>query len=154
MRDIIIKILSEEKRKNFMLSSNDRNYLLSAYEDMGYEYEWAQEDLDELVRFINRLPKRVKLYRVILVDEEGQIDREKPGSHYSMDKENLLGSHMLDSVKSSSLGNEAYLITVKADKGSIDIMETLHNNILYPHEKEITLYDKGKGAEIIDIEKL
>jgi len=33
-------------------------------------------------------------------------------------------------------------------------MDTLNNNILYPHEKEITLKDKGRGAQYLDIEKI
>lgn len=137
-----------------MLSSDGRNYLLSAYEDMGFDYEWAQEDLDDWVDYINRLPEQLKLYRVIIVNDEGDIDRVQPGSHYSMNKENLIRSHMLDSIKGSSLGGDPYLLTVKASKDNVDVMETLHNNILYPHEEEVTLFDKGEGTEIIDIKKL
>jgi len=36
----------------------------------------------------------------------------------------------------------------------VNVMETLSNNILYPHEEEITLKNKGMGVEIINIEEL
>ena len=49
---------------------------------------------------------------------------------------------------------ETVLVTVRADKKQIDIVETLSNNILYPNEMEITLKDKGTGVTIIDIEKI
>ena len=32
----------------------------------------------------------------------------------------------------------------------IDVMETLSNNILYPHEEEITLKNYGIGAVVLD----
>jgi len=49
------------------------------------------------------------------------------------------------------MGENALLLTVKIKKDQIDIFNTLHNNILYPHEQEITLKDKGKGSQLIDL---
>jgi hypothetical protein len=45
-------------------------------------------------------------------------------------------------------------LTVEVDKTKMDVLQTLSNNILYPHEEEITLKNKGKGAQIINIEEL
>jgi hypothetical protein len=43
---------------------------------------------------------------------------------------------------------------VSAEKLMVDVMETLSNNILYPHEEEITLKNKGVGVKIINVEEL
>jgi hypothetical protein len=45
-------------------------------------------------------------------------------------------------------------MTVRANKELIDVNSTIHNNILYPNENEVTLKNRGKGVEILSIKKL
>jgi hypothetical protein len=45
-------------------------------------------------------------------------------------------------------------MVVSADKKLIDINSTIHNNILYPNENEVTLKNRGKGVEILSIKKV
>jgi hypothetical protein len=52
------------------------------------------------------------------------------------------------------VGDNSYIITVLAPKSLIDIKETVFNNVLYPHENEVTLKNKGKGVEIVSIKKI
>ena len=52
------------------------------------------------------------------------------------------------------IGGDPVLLTVKIKKDQIDIFNTLHNNIMYPHEQEITLKNKGKGSELIDVSQI
>ena len=76
------------------------------------------------------------------------------GSHYSQDRTDLINNHYDRGSIYGDMGEHAYLITVKVPKSEVDVMETLNNNILYPHEKEITLKDKGRGAQYLDVEKI
>ena len=54
----------------------------------------------------------------------------------------------------TGLGEKYYLITAKIPKNDIDLEETIKNNILYPHENEITVKNKGKNVKIVKIEEI
>lgn len=92
------------------------------------------------------LPEVVTLYRILYFDNEDDIknmNTAEPGSHYSMDRENLIKSR-------SFMPNKFYyILKVQAPKKLIDVEETIRINREYPMEKEITLKNKGKGAKII-----
>jgi hypothetical protein len=90
------------------------------------------------------------LYRFVFADSEDEIDTQYPGSHYSMNKQNLVDSHY-QSLRDSSYGDNPFLIKVKAQKQMIDFYESIKNNILYPNEEEITLKNKGFGVDVIEI---
>ena len=123
---------------------------MSLLKTMDITGEDAKSELEDIVSYVKDLPEELKLYRILSVDSKDDINQEELGSHYSTDRKNLLSSH--DYVTGS--GDEYYLVTVKAKKSMVDVMETLENNILYPNEKEITLKKKGKGVEIISIKKI
>lgn len=130
-------------------------HLLSLYEDMGIDFETAKQELKDLISFMNSLPDQILLYRILHLENENVLDTKELGSHYSYDKKNLLRSHYLRGpISFLNDEGETVLVTVRADKKQIDIVETLSNNILYPNEMEITLKDKGTGVTIIDIEKI
>jgi hypothetical protein len=128
----------------------NKKRLISLLKTMDITGEDAKSELENIVSYVKELPEELKLYRILSVDSKDDINQEELGSHYSTDKKNLLSSH--DYVTGS--GEEYYLVTVKAKKSMVDVMETLENNILYPNEKEITLKNKGKGVEIISTKKI
>ena len=128
----------------------NKKRLISLLKTMDITGEDAKSELEDIVSYVKELPEELKLYRRLSVDSKEDINKEELGSHYSTDKKNLLSSH--DYVTGS--GEEYYLVTVKAKKSMVDVMETLENNILYPNEKEITLKNKGKGVEIISTKKI
>lgn len=128
----------------------NKKRLMSLLKTMDITGEDAKSELEDIVSYVKELPEELKLYRILSVDSKDDINKEELGSHYSTDRKNLLSSH--DYVTGS--GEEYYLVTVKAKKSMVDVMETLENNILYPNEKEITLKNKGKGIEIISTKKI
>jgi hypothetical protein len=128
----------------------NKKRLMSLLKTMDITGEDAKSELEDIVSYVKELPEELKLYRILSVDSKEDINKEELGSHYSTDRKNLLSSH--DYVTGS--GEEYYLVTVKAKKSMVDVMETLENNILYPNEKEITLKNKGKGVEIISTKKI
>jgi len=128
----------------------NKKRLMSLLKTMDITGEDAKSELEDIVSYVKELPEELKLYRILSVDSKDDINKEELGSHYSTDRKNLLSSH--DYVTGS--GEEYYLVTVKAKKSMVDVMETLENNILYPNEKEITLKNKGNGVEIISTKKI
>jgi len=145
----------DERAREQYLSDDEHKSLLQSFEYMDMSSEMATEELGNLIRWVKDLPEELYLYRVLYLDDEDQINYDELGSHYSQDRTDLINNHYdRGSIYGHSQGEDAYLITVKAPKSEIDVMETLNNNILYPHEKEITLKDKGRGAQYLDIVKI
>lgn len=117
---------------------------------MGFDTEDAEKELEHLVDWYSGLPQKLRLYRIVQVDNKEDIDLKKPGSHYSTKKKDLISNHSF----AVGYGEEKYLLTIVADKSQIDIDETFSNRINYPNESEITLKNKGLGSEIVSIKKL
>ena len=144
-----------DNSKKYKLSKTEINDLLLDYENMGYDEESAKDDLIDLVSYLNSLPKTLRLYRIICSDDMVNINKEYVGSHYSLNKNNLVKNHYgRGSIQGSCMGNKVFLVTVDVDKTNMDVLETLSNNILFPHEEEITLTNKGLGSKIINLEEL
>lgn len=117
---------------------------------MGFDTEDAEKELEHLVDWYSGLPQKLRLYRIVQVDNKEDIDLKKPGSHYSTKKKDLISNHSF----AVGYGEEKYLLTIVADKSQIDVDETFSNRINYPNESEITLKNKGLGSEIVSIKKL
>ena len=117
---------------------------------MGFDTDDAEKELEHLVDWYSGLPQKLKLYRIVQVDNKEDIDLKKPGSHYSTEKKDLISNHSF----AVGYGEEKYLVSIFADKSQIDIDETFSNRINYPNESEITLKNKGLGSEIVSIKKL
>ena len=135
---------------NILKESINKKLMLNSLQDMGYNYEEAQFELQSLVSYVENLPNPVKLYRIVIVDDKTNINTTYPGSHYSTSQKDLLDSHSF----LTGYDDKYFLMVVSADKKLIDVNSTIHNNILYPNENEVTLKNKGKGVEILRIEKI
>ena len=136
------------------LSNDDHKSLLKSFEVMDTPEEIASEELGNMIKWVKTLPEELFLYRVLYLDDVNDINYDELGSHYSQDRTDLINNHYDRGSIYGDMGEHAYLITVKVPKSEVDVMDTLNNNILYPHEKEITLKDKGRGAQYLDIEKI
>ena len=148
-------IESIDRNKKYEITKEDLKKLLYHYTvDMGYDKESAIEDLKDLIRWFNSLPNKIKLYRLLYLNDENEINYDELGSHYSNNKRDLIDNHYNRGSIYGGMGEEAFLITVESPKNKIDFIETLTNNILFPNEQEITLEDKGRGVEFIKVEKL
>lgn len=152
-RQLIKEVLLEYSKKTKVdLSNSQTKQLLDDVSSMGYVEE-DQEFLNNLINWLNQLPQRVKIYRLIFVDDQSMINTNRIGSHFSYNKSNLINSHY-ESLNQSTYGEYGFLISAFVKKDSIDIFETLRNNILFPNETEITVKNKGKNVEIISIKKI
>jgi hypothetical protein len=105
-------------------------------------------NINDIRSELKTLPDTLTLYRVVFVDNPNDINQNQPGDHYVLNKRDLERSH----YKQTHVGHgNPYLITVKAPKSMVDFETTIDNRIKYPHEKEITLKNKGAGAKIINV---
>jgi hypothetical protein len=141
-------------KEQVILSPDETEFMYDAYNQMGLSKEWAIEDLQSLLEWLNGLPDTITLYRLLYLNDEEDINKEELGDHYSDNKKELLYNHHHKGSIYGDYGENAILLTVKVNKDQIDILNTLHNNIMFPHEQEITLKDKGKGTTLIDITNL
>ena len=151
-----LNTITESKKgdKKISLSGKDKRLFYQAYQEMGMDEEWYENNLLEILDWLNGLPQETILYRLLYVDDDEKIDKEFLGDHYTPNKKELLYNHY--NKGSIYGGNEGHpvLIKVKINKEQIDIFNTIHNNINFPHEEEITLKNKGKNVKIIDVTKL
>jgi hypothetical protein len=138
------------KLLNIIKESVNKKLMLNALKDMGFNYEDSQFELSSLVKYVENLPNPVKLYRIVVIDDENNINTTYPGSHYSTSQKDLVDSHSY----LTGYGDKYFIMTVIASKELIDVNSTIHNNILYPNENEVTLKNRGKGVEILRIKKL
>ena len=141
-------------KEQVILSPNETEFMYDAYNQMGLSKEWAIEDLKSLLEWLNELPDTITLYRLLYLNEEDEINKEELGDHYSDNKKELLDNHYNKGSIYSDGGDKVFLLKVKVEKDQIDVLNTLHNNIMFPHEQEITLKNKGKGTILIDITNL
>ena len=137
--------------ENFVrLSEKETKNLIDSLIEMGFDEEDAEYELNNLINYYDNLSNKLTLYRIVFSDSSDTIDTQYPGSHYSMNKKNLIDSHY-SSLRDSSYGENPYLIQVVAEKQMIDFFESIKNNILYPNEEEITIKNKGFGVNILKI---
>jgi len=132
------------------LSDDNTDNLLGCLYEMGFDNDEAMYELNNITDYYDNLPENLTLYRIIFAGSKDEIDVQYPGSHYSMNKKDLLKNHY-GSLRGSSYGDNCYIIKVKVQKQLIDSYESIKNNILYPNEQEITLKNKGFGAKVIEI---
>ena len=112
--------------------------------------EDVQSEIESLKHWYKTLPKKMTLYRIVFADFPKDVNLDEPGSHYALDRKELMSSHGY----LQGYGEHKYLITVHSKKSQMDVQDTLHNRVLYPHENEITLKDKGKSVEIKSLQKI
>jgi hypothetical protein len=145
---------SEKVQRKISLSDKDKRLFYQAYQEMGMGEEWYENNLLDILEWLNGLPEETILYRLLYVDDDEKIDKEFLGDHYTPNKKELLYNHYNKGSIYGGNEGQPILVKVKINKEQIDIFNTIHNNIYYPHEEEITLKNKGKNVKIIDITKL
>jgi hypothetical protein len=147
----LLKKSKESLDESFIrLSEDNTDNLLGCLYEMGFDNDEAMYELNNITDYYDNLPENLTLYRIIFAGSKDEIDVQYPGSHYSMNKKDLLKNHY-GSLRGSSYGDKCFIIQVKVQKQLIDSYESIKNNILYPNEQEITLKNKGFGAKVIEI---
>lgn len=131
-----------------------KKFINIAIESGFHDEESAKTHLEEIIDLYNQLPNTIRLYRLIFLSKESDLNKEELGSHYVLNKKILISSHydrmLYDYSKYEN--SKPYILTVDVPKNKIDFDETIMNNLMYPHEQEITLKDKGRGIDVISLD--
>lgn len=128
----------------------DKKELILALKTMDFSEKEAEKELNYYIKWAKNLPKTVKGYRILQVNDKKDINLGEIGSHFAKNKQELLQNHSY----LTGLGEKYYLITAEIPKIEINLGETIKNNILYPHENEITVKNMGKNVKIVKIEQI
>jgi hypothetical protein len=128
----------------------DKKALISALKSVDYSEKEAKNELKYHLERVKNLPKTLTGYRILVVNDEKDINLDEIGSHFSENKLELLSNHSF----CTGCGEKYYLITAKIPKKEVDLEEMIKNNILYPNENEITVKNKGKNVKIVKIEEI
>lgn len=138
------------ENKSILSEIVDKKAIISALKSMDFSETDAKNELKYHLNRLKTLPKVVMGYRLLKVNDKNDINFNEIGSHFGENLTDLLKNH----TYLTGIGEKYYLITVEIPKKEIDIQNTIENNILYPHEREITVKNKGKNVKIVKIEEI
>jgi hypothetical protein len=101
------------------------------------------------------VPEKVTLYRVLFLENLKDVNKKDFGVHYVADKELLTDNDFLGNIGSDNFSDDykPYIFEVEVNRDDINYYWTIHNNLLYPREYEITL-NKDVDVKIKKYEKL
>jgi archaellum component FlaF (FlaF/FlaG flagellin family) len=127
-----------------------KKVLLNALKTMDFSEKDAKNELEYHLNRVKNLPETIKAYRILSVNDKKDINMTKIGSHFALNRSDLIKNHSF----STGSGEKYYIITANIPKNEVNTQETIHNNILYPQENEITVKNKGKNVEIVSIKEI
>lgn len=113
--------------------------------------EDAMEHVRDTLARLRQQPNTMTLYRIVAVDKVEDINKDKVGKHYVLDKWMVCGDLVLSAGVNPEGEKEVYVLTVEVDKKWIDLKYTILTNYSYMTEKEVSLKDNAK-VKILNIE--
>ncbi len=128
---------SEEERQQISLNAQGFN-----------SDEDARSELDELLDIdypigYRNMPDEIELYRIIFLDDSNtnpSLDVDNLGEHWLMNKELVKDGDFLEKVRNNSGSQGDPIVVVgKFITKDINWETTLHNNMTYPREYEVTV---------------
>jgi len=96
--------------------------------------------------FLKTYQKKFKIYRIIYLNNPSELDKEKLGAHWTLNKENLLESYRIMDEKNYCL------VTANVSEERVILRRTFELNAEYPNEMEILIDNDGKNLDVVSIE--
>jgi hypothetical protein len=128
----------------------NKDEIIKALKFMDFSGDDIKKEMLYHIKNVTSIPQFITAYRILKIDDESEINKNEIGSHFGRDKEELLMNH----TYCTGCGEKYFIVTAKIPKSEIDIQETIINNILYPHENEITVKNNGKNVKILNITEI
>lgn len=97
------------------------------------------------------IPEEINLFRILYLKSDEYFKIDNIGVHYfavEKDKEDILGI-----LSDAEYEGQPYLIRVRTNQKSIDMEQTLRNNLLFQFEYETTLKSYSE-IRLVSIEKI
>ena len=107
-------------------------------------------------RGLKDIPNPLKLYRLLNVGSQDDINKNNLGNHFVGDKKMFYDEHFLDSASILNGNDEIkkfFLVTIETTSHNLDIDQILGNRAEYPLEYEFTLKD-DTNLKIVNVEEL
>ena len=95
---------------------------------------------------LKNLPKKFKIYRIVVLNNPSELDTDKLGTHWTLNKKNLLESYNITEDK------KYCLITARITEDRVILRKTFELNAEYPNEMEISVDNDGRNLDIISVE--
>ncbi len=100
---------------------------------------------------LKNIPEEIILFKILYLKNENDLDRNRLSPFYFANEDDI--ENMRAILDGADYEGEPYLIKVKTKTTSIDVNQTLRNNLLYQFEYSITLKQNSE-VETIEVEKL
>jgi hypothetical protein len=128
------------------------------FEGFNYEDD-AIEYLNELLtneypHGLKNIPNKVKIYRILFLENKDEFNKNEFGCHYFTDTTLLWDSDFILRIGGEEYDwdiQHPYVFELLIDRNEIDFSHTISNNLLYPNEFEITTKTKNPNIEILNI---
>ena len=120
-------------------------------------YEDAVEELDIFFEYeFPSFQDTFKLYRVLQVENEQDINEDELGEHYLDPSylERIYEKEWYDSINLELNDyDKLFLVEVEANYNIVDWVDTINNRLNFPREFEITLKETPKILSIVEIDQ-
>ncbi len=100
---------------------------------------------------LKNFPDEAILYRALFVKNPAKVSTKNFGVHYTSDID-VIDNDFLGTIGGDNFDwdeTPPYIFKIKMDRNQVDFYYTINNNLIYPHEYEITTKSKNPKVEII-----
>lgn len=158
-KNLLNEFKQDDNIKHFSdVNESNINDFLEPYGNAGFNdieerNEWLLDRIQSIYPWgYKNIPNKLKLYRIVKLDDPKQLDINSVGKHYVNDKDLLTDDEFIRSIGLHWKDKDKfYIITVEANVDSVADLTTMVQNILNPQEEEWYLKSNPK---VIGIEKL
>lgn len=129
--------------------------LLSCSGGFHGDKEAAKEYILERIAFLDSIDD-IELYRVVFIDNIDSLDTNKLGKHWTPDLYNLDDSfldYLQYECNGEKINGTPFIIKTKYNRNSIDLVQTLYQNVLNPDENELFIDNKNDYISDLEFKK-
>lgn len=147
------KVFESQSQSHFSISDEDINKLLDDQQGFNTR-EDAKEYLDSMIKHYKSMGNTINLYRVIFVEDKGDIDSDNLGEHWT--HKEVIDTDWLRKIKETNDTPDyfkTYVIEGHFKMSDINWDYTLHTNMQFPNEEEITVKENPFNYKIYTLEE-
>jgi hypothetical protein len=146
-----VKNFKQFVNENIITDDDYDDFFSDNFEETEFNYHKSRKELYEQVKEfmdeMNNLNNPIKLYRIIQAKNSSDININNLGIHCKLN-DNFSKQFLRDiNIEIEDIINgkyNLYVVVVSIDKKYIDVSNTIKNNIKYPDEEEVTIYENSK----------
>ncbi len=141
---------------SYQVSEQERDSI-SKNISFGFNFpEDAREELNWLLdtdypKGYKNMPEQVYLYRLLFLEDGKKLDSNRLGYHWIMNPE-IIDKNFIETIRSTSDAPWVDPIIIKGlfNSEDLDWVDTIHHNMNFPSEQEITTKSEPISFEVYD----